>query len=213
MQKGMTEVTLNDFYQHQSIHITLKKNLSPQENAAHYYSKYKVQRKQHQKLLEDLNTLKNKLADLMKENSLAAETKDLAELPQPIVKNKHSDNGKELPFRKFEKDGFTILVGKNAASNDLLTMKHAHKNDLWLHTHGVSGSHVVIKHIAGKEFTKQVIEFAASIAAYYSKLKGSQLVPVSYTLKKHVRKRKGAAPGEVIIEREKVAMVKPMLEN
>jgi predicted ribosome quality control (RQC) complex YloA/Tae2 family protein len=37
------------------------------------------------------------------------------------------------------------------------------------------------------------------------------MVPVIYTLKKHVRKAKGAA-GSVIVEREKVIMVKPRKE-
>ena len=112
-------------------------------------------------------------------------------------------------FKEFEFEGFKILVGKSAANNDLLTMKHAHKNDLWLHAKGVSGSHVVIKHKSGKSFSKLVIEHAASIAAQFSKSKGSAYVPVIYVERKFVRKPKGAEPGTVVVEKENTVLVKP----
>jgi predicted ribosome quality control (RQC) complex YloA/Tae2 family protein len=82
---------------------------------------------------------------------------------------------------------------------------------MWLHAKDVAGSHVVIKHIAGKAFTKEILEFAGALAAYYSKLKGSNLVPVTYTFKKFVRKPKGFEPGQVLVEKEEVMLVKPEL--
>ena len=54
-----------------------------------------------------------------------------------------------------------------------------------------------------------VIERAAELAAYYSKRKTDSLCPVTYTPRKYVRKKKGAPPGQVIVEREEVIMVKP----
>ena len=68
---------------------------------------------------------------------------------------------------------------------------------------------MVVKHQSGKEFNSVIIQYAAKLAAYYSRLKGSKLVPVSYTLKKFVRKPKGAEPGEVVMEKEEVVMVEP----
>jgi predicted ribosome quality control (RQC) complex YloA/Tae2 family protein len=100
-------------------------------------------------------------------------------------------------------------VGKNARNNDLLTQKHTHKEDLWLHAKDVSGSHVVLKHRSGKPFPEDVIEIAAELAAYYSRRKRDSLCPVSYTPKKYVRKPKGAEPGAVVLEREKVLLVQP----
>jgi len=47
------------------------------------------------------------------------------------------------------------------------------------------------------------------LAAYYSKAKGSGLVPVIYTPKKFVRKPKGANLGQVLVEKEEVIMVEP----
>ena len=54
-----------------------------------------------------------------------------------------------------------------------------------------------------------VLEKAAQLAAYYSKRKTDSLCPVIYTPKKWVRKPKGSAPGAVVVEREKVLLVKP----
>jgi predicted ribosome quality control (RQC) complex YloA/Tae2 family protein len=55
-----------------------------------------------------------------------------------------------------------------------------------------------------------VLEYAASVAALHSKRRREQLVPVQYTERKYVRKVKQGAPGQVIVEREKVVMVEPL---
>ena len=56
-----------------------------------------------------------------------------------------------------------------------------------------------------------VLEAAASIAAFYSKSRHSNLVPVIYTHRKYVRKFRGAKPGQVMCEREKTIFVEPKL--
>jgi len=119
----------------------------------------------------------------------------------------------ELPFRHFAEGEYDIYVGKSAANNDELTFDFSHKEDMWLHARDVSGSHVIIKHKQNGIFPKPVIERAAQIAAYYSKSKGSIMSPVIYTLRKFVRKPKGAAHGSVICEKEKMIMVAPGLNS
>ena len=105
-----------------------------------------------------------------------------------------------------------MWAGKSSQNNDLLTMKHARPNDLWFHARGSGGSHVVLKSGSGKgEISKRAIEEAASIAAYYSKMKNASTVPVAMTERKYVRKPKGAPPGTVTLEREKVLFVEPRL--
>ena len=42
-------------------------------------------------------------------------------------------------------DDFTVLVGRDAKSNDYLSMQMANENDLWFHAKGLPGSHVLIK--------------------------------------------------------------------
>jgi predicted ribosome quality control (RQC) complex YloA/Tae2 family protein len=88
-------------------------------------------------------------------------------------------------------------------------MKHAHKADMWLHARGVGGSHVVIRHQSGKKIPADVLEYAAQLAAHFSKGRTDSLCPVIYTERKYIRKPKGSAPGQVAVEKEKVLMVKP----
>lgn len=117
------------------------------------------------------------------------------------------------PFRIFTVEGgFQVWAGKSSENNDLLTMKHAKPNDLWFHARGSGGAHVVLRAGTGKgEVSRRAIEQTASIAAYYSKMRNSGLVPVAMTLRKYVRKPRGAPAGTVTVEREKVLMVPPRL--
>ena len=72
------------------------------------------------------------------------------------------------------------------------------------------GSHVVLK--LPKKIEKlpdSIIYKCACIAAFYSKAKLSQNVPVDYTFIKHVRKPKGAKPGMVIYTDNKTLYVNP----
>jgi predicted ribosome quality control (RQC) complex YloA/Tae2 family protein len=216
IEKGTTLFVTNDFYTNQTIEIKLKENLNPQQNAAYYYKKARNQHTEEQLLANKMvlaaqkieqNELKLvKLQQALKMNDL----KSFFSAKTSQVKNQQieqTEKHKEFSFKEFK-----ILVGKSAANNDVLTLKIAHKNDLWLHAKGVSGSHVIIKH-QQKEFSKEVIIYAAQLAAYYSKAKGSVLVPVIYCLKKFVRKPKGANPGQVIVEKEELIMVEPKLAN
>ena len=120
-----------------------------------------------------------------------------------------------LPFRVFRVDGgFEVWAGKSSQNNDLLTLRHARPNDLWFHARGSGGSHVLLKLSSGKgEPGKKAKEQAAAIAAYYSKMRTSSLVPVAMTERKYVRKPKGAPPGTVLIERETVLLVEPALPD
>ena len=117
-----------------------------------------------------------------------------------------------MPYKEFKIDGYIILVGKNAKHNDTLTLKIAKKNDLWLHAKDVSGSHVVLKQVPGKNYPEYIIEKAAQLAAFYSKRKTDTLCPVLYTPKKYVRKKKGTPAGAMFVEKEKVILVEPSKE-
>lgn len=207
------QVEVFDFYTDQTRTIKLKPSETPQKFAERLYKKFK-NRQIELKLLEEriftketqiqeAETRLRQLEDLKDFRQLKAFMKEHPELQE----RKNKD--KEQLFREFELQGFTILVGKNARNNDLLTQKHTYKEDLWLHAKDVSGSHVVLKHKSGKNFPESVIEAAAELAAYYSRRKNDSLCPVSYTPKKYVRKPKGAEPGAVIVEREKVLLVQP----
>jgi predicted ribosome quality control (RQC) complex YloA/Tae2 family protein len=202
------QVELFNFYTNKNIVIKLKPDLSAAQNAAYYYRKAKNKSIELEQMEQKLLSMRNKLihqTTLLEHVMLVNNAK---QLKQYQVKTKQQE---VFPFKRFTYKDFEIWVGKNATNNDLLTQKYSHKNDMWLHAKDVSGSHTVIKHKAGKPFTKELIMYAAQVAAYYSKHKGNALAPVTYTLKKFVRKPKGAEPGQVIIDKEEVIMVEPKL--
>ncbi len=207
------EALLYDFYQDSNRLIKLKSTETPQKTAERLYKKAKNQQIELKILEEKALRKTEEIIDL--EEKLAAlqgitEAKELKQfLKQQDVLPSAKTSQTESPFREFRTENFKILVGKSSKNNDELTQKHAHKEDLWLHAKDVSGSHVIVKYQAGKPFPVTVIEKAAQLAAFYSKRKTDSLCPVIYTPKKFVRKPKGSAPGSVVVEREKVMLVKP----
>jgi predicted ribosome quality control (RQC) complex YloA/Tae2 family protein len=115
--------------------------------------------------------------------------------------------------RKFELDEvWFVLVGRSNRENDDLTFHEASPTDLWFHAQHVPGSHVILKSRGNPGAPPvEILERAASVAAHFSKSRHSSLVPVIYTQRKYVRKPRGAKPGQVVCEREKMVMVAPEL--
>ncbi|WP_347158441.1 NFACT RNA binding domain-containing protein [Pontibacter chitinilyticus] len=209
-----TEVTLYDFYTDQQRTYTLKQDETPQKFAERLYRKAKNQHVEVQQLEEKVERKLEEvivLDDALQALAAATDYKLLKAFLRDysLLLTSKQQAQQEAPFRVFEAEGFKILVGKSAKNNDELTQRHTYKEDLWLHAKDVSGSHVVIKHQAGKAIPGTVLEKAAQLAAYYSKRKSDSLCPVLYTPKKYVRKPKGAAPGSVAVDREQVILVKP----
>jgi predicted ribosome quality control (RQC) complex YloA/Tae2 family protein len=114
-----------------------------------------------------------------------------------------------LARRFVSTDGFPILVGRDNARNDELTLHVARPDDLWLHVEGHGGSHVVIRREGRADVPRQTLLEAAQLAAYYSQARGQRKVPVHYTLRRYVRKPKGAKPGLVTITQEKTVFATP----
>ena len=106
-------------------------------------------------------------------------------------------------YRKFERDGWEIFVGKGARDNDVLTFEIADRDDLWLHVSGWSGSHVIVRvpDRAG-EPPREVVEYAARLAAWHSKGRGAKgKVEVHVCRVGDVRKRRGSPAGQVELSR------------
>jgi predicted ribosome quality control (RQC) complex YloA/Tae2 family protein len=214
IQPGATEVMLDDFHEPgRQVAVKLRKELSPQKNAEIYYRKAKNQSIERNNVSQALTKKEAELSDLLHREAAVVASTDReslkAEARTLTSQVKEKEKRESMPYRSYTISGFTILVGKNAAANDELTLHHTHKEDLWLHARDVAGSHVVIRHQSGKTFPKDVIELAASLAAWYSRRKNESLGPVSVTTAKYVRKRKGDPPGMVVLQQEKVIMVPP----
>jgi predicted ribosome quality control (RQC) complex YloA/Tae2 family protein len=213
------QIEVLDFYTNQPKVIKLKPNEKPQLTAENLYRKGKNQQIEERQLAERIARREAEAFTALERLEEMDSQPQLAELRG--LRNWRKQHGLdpaanaatkapgELPFKVFEDRGFTILVGRSAENNDLLTQKYAHKDDLWLHAKDVSGSHVVIRHKAGQTVPEPVVERAAMLAGWYSKRQHDTLCPVTVTPKKFVRKPRGARPGQVVVERERVVLVKP----
>jgi predicted ribosome quality control (RQC) complex YloA/Tae2 family protein len=117
---------------------------------------------------------------------------------------------KLTPWRFRTREGWDVLIGRTSEGNDHLTLHMARPEDYWFHAHGCPGSHVVLRRGRGpNEPSKATLEEVASWAAFHSKARTAGKVPVHWTLKKYVRKPRGAKAGLVHIEREKTILVRP----
>ncbi|HSJ68126.1 MAG TPA: NFACT RNA binding domain-containing protein [Anditalea sp.] len=207
------EVTLFDFYQNKDISVKIKRGTSPQKHAENLYRKGKNRKIELEQLNKNLDQKENLLLDLEIQLGEINEIEDFRNLrayqKQHELTPKSKSQTEQVPFKRFEMDGFVILVGKSAKANDEMLRKYTFKEDLWLHAKDVSGSHVIIKAQSNQKFPKNVLEKAAELAAYYSKYRTDSLAPVIYTPVKFVRKVKGSAPGAVMVDKESVIMVTP----
>lgn len=224
MTSNMSEIEVDDFYSDgKTLIIKLKKDISPAENAALYYQKNKERKKKStfieseiSRLEDELLTMEEKVLEyqqLVKPADLLLSEKGLdTEILKSIrsfEKEQSKDAPKTYPFRYYEKEGWQIFVGKSGKNNDDL-IKFANKDDLWLHAKDVAGSHVIIRKKSQQSFPKNILEYAAGLAAWYSKSRNQSLVPVIFTPRKFVRKRKGDAAGKVVVDKEEVVLIEPV---
>ncbi len=116
---------------------------------------------------------------------------------------------KSVPYREFlTASGVRVLVGKGATQNDALTFQIARPHDLWLHVKGLTGAHVVVPLAKNRACPPDVLIDAAHLAAHFSDARGEAMADVTYVARKYLRKPRGGAPGMVVVEREKVLVVR-----
>lgn len=216
-EKVGKQIELND-WDGKALKISLDEKLTILDNATRYYSKAKKTEKDAVLKEKDIEKQKSILEHFLQIQEEFKQIKSYKEIKAFKTKYAKSLNLKinikmetESKFRHFSYNGFDIFVGKSAANNDDLTMGFAKPNDIWLHARGVPGSHTIIKNYSKEKISKEIIEYAAELAAYYSQSRKASLVPVIYTEKKYVRKPKGANPGSVVVQKENVIMVKPRI--
>lgn len=211
IHKGQEIVSLINYYdENQSIiSIDLDKRLTPSQNAQSYYKKYNKAKNallEIDKQLVKARTEINYLEQIILNIDQATYLSDLEEIYAELIETgylkkgnskKSVTNFKKSGYLKYlSSEGLEILVGKNNKQNDEITLKIADKEDLWFHVKDMPGSHVLLKSKASNYTDTSIFE-AATLAAYYSKGKNSTKIAVDYTLKKNVRKPKGAKPGMV----------------
>ncbi|KAF6261230.1 fibronectin-binding protein A N-terminus-domain-containing protein [Scenedesmus sp. NREL 46B-D3] len=103
--------------------------------------------------------------------------------------------------------GFTVLVGRNNKQNDVLSHQVAKAGDIWMHVRGMPGSHTVLRVEAGREPGQEDVQFAADLAAWFSKAREAGKADVIVARAEHLKKFKGAKPGQVLVTKEEKNVV------
>ena len=217
---GMTEITLPNFYDdNKPLKIKLDPELSPSRNAQKYFTKYDKLKTSVDYVKEQLKLANDEiryLANIESQIDLASPA-DIQEIrlelqQQGYIKQKRQKSKKRRKVRVSKPEEFhtsngtTVLVGKNNLQNDRLSFKIANKNDIWLHVKDIPGSHVIIR---DSDPDDQTLLEAAQLAAYFSKGRDSDNVPVDYLPAKRLHKPNGAKPGFVIFTGQKTLYVTP----
>ena len=221
LKPGDKEISLLNFYSEEEeyLKIALDPYKSPSENIQKYYKKYNKLKKseewaleQLEKNEEELTYLNSVLTNIQNVDSydeidaIKSELMETGYIKFKASKKGTKKNKENKPLHFITSKGFDIYVGKNNIQNDYLSLKFAHKNDIWLHTKEIPGSHVIIK---GFDIDDETLSEAAIIAAHYSKGKNNSKVAVDYTEIKNLRKPNGAKPGMVIYYTNKTIYVDP----
>ncbi len=207
------------------VEIPLDSELSAVENAESYFGRAKKAKGAAQSrtdrraiLLSDIADLESMIErmDQMDEHGLAemravATRRGWLHRQEAVARDREDRPYQGFRIREVRTaEGFLILYGENATSNDHLTQKVARPNDLWLHVRGGTSAHAVIPTNNHPErVPPTVLQAAARLVARNSPAKHSSMVAVDYMLKKYVRKPRSAPPGAVTYSNEKTLHVNP----
>ena len=170
--------------------------------------------------ITDIDNIYSEICD----NLLAGQNSNTVNNHIDSSNNKSVKETSSLLPAKYTIDGYTVLVGKNNKQNDYLTCRIAQNSDIWFHTKDIHGSHVILKtdnesynssklDITDINIPESTLYKCACLAAYYSKARMSQNVPVDYTFVKYVKKPNGAKPGMVIYTNNKTIYANPQNFN
>lgn len=152
---------------------------------------------------------------------LAAEARRFGIAPRALPDARQAKPALRVPYREFQGTGArAIWVGRGAADNDALTLRHAKPHDLWLHVRDESGAHVVVPLSRNEDCPPELLCDAATLAAHFSGARGAERADVIYTPRRYVQKPRKSAVGAVNVLREKVfrlqlepARLKRLLEH
>jgi len=135
--------------------------------------------------------------------------KQLEKAPIVVEKPKKKEVEKKEWYEKFRwfksSDGFIVVGGKDATTNEMIVKKHTEKNDIVFHAEIIGAPFCVVK--AGKktEVPKTTLEETAQFAASYSKAWQKRLGTVDvYAVKPgQLRKELGLPKGAFMVHGER----------
>jgi len=137
------------------------------------------------------------------------------ELLQTVQKQQHKANShppgkkrkntREPTFRRFKSpNGCVVLVGRNRRDNEAICFQVARGDDVWMHSRGCPGAHVLLQIRRGSPVpSNQDFQFAADLAAFYSDARTERKAPITTADAKHIQKPRGAPLGAVKVRQER----------
>lgn len=218
--RGAKKAVVPDYFSEgmPEIEIPLNPALSPAANAQKFYKQYNKLKAASDLVLDQMAANEEEIAYLegqLENLELCTTIDELAEIRQELVRQgllrdvskgrKAAKIPESKPHRFVSDTGIEIYVGKNNVQNDRLTGA-ALGEETWLHAKDMPGSHVIVKSLSPDAGT---LVQAAQLAAYFSKGRQADKVPVDYTLRKYVKKPGGAKPGFVIYTHQQTLYVTP----
>jgi predicted ribosome quality control (RQC) complex YloA/Tae2 family protein len=174
LEKGKKTNQLPDVYFHslepsnQVLHVSVDNQVfslnlrhSLQDNANQYYSRSKKAEKKLRGAEKTLHETEAKIEELEKQVGLAKATL------QPLAKRR-----KREWFEKFRwfrsSDGFLVIGGRDATTNEILIKKYMEPHDVVFHAEILGAPFVLIK-TEGKTSPERTIREAAQLSASYSR--------------------------------------------
>ena len=149
--------------------LNLRKSLF--ENAAEFYERSKRIRQKAEGAKTALEESQKKLQEARIKVKEAEELEHVkpAQVMEQVAKCKVKRKEWFEKFRWFtSSDGFLVLGGKDAVTNEILVKKYAEPSDIVFHSDVVGAPFVVVK-TEGKEPSEQVLREAAQFAAAFSR--------------------------------------------
>ncbi|HEY3414128.1 MAG TPA: NFACT RNA binding domain-containing protein [Armatimonadota bacterium] len=223
IERGTVSVSLPNYYSPDltPMVIALDPTLSARENAQAYFARSRKAKTTAERAPALRSEVGVRLAELEAIRSQAAQA-DESELlglagtgqgqpPAPASKSRRSES--EYPsgvrIKRFTSDeGWQIWIGENATGNDYLTTRLSDPGDIWMHVRAAASAHGVIRTNKHPEKVPHAtLRRAAELVAAKSEAKSSSVIAVDYTLRRYVRKPRGAAPGRVTYTNEKTIEV------
>jgi predicted ribosome quality control (RQC) complex YloA/Tae2 family protein len=223
----MKAIALPDFETNQPVTIPLNPEKNAVQNAQALYKRHqKLKRARHavepllQEVQEEIQYLEQVEAALTQLDTYKTpeDLQTLQEIREELIQQRYIEvPGQHIrhvsdvsePYHYQTPSGFELLIGRNNRQNDQLTFRTAGDYDLWFHTQEIAGSHVLMRLSAGTVPDQPDLQYAADLAAHYSRARQSDQVAVVYTEPKHIYKPKGAKPGMAIYKQERIIWGRP----
>lgn len=220
VRRGVSEVEAVDWSTGDRVSIPLRPDLGPTENLERFFAMAKRGQRGLVRARSRLEEARARLAALDAELA-RIEALDLDRLDEGALRAALAERGvfergarpqRAQPIdrwsRRFEaRDGSEIRVGRGAKENDRLTLQGARGCDRWLHVRGITGAHVILRCEPGREPDPEALLDAAHLAVHYSGAGREARADVIVAEARHVKKTKGAPPGQVGVSKSRTLHV------